>query len=157
MSTTAPGQTVTRDRTHYLYIAVIVAVVLGAITGLVFPEFAVGLKWIGTTFVALIKMMIQPVIFCTLVLGVGSVASAARVGRVGGLALGYFLTMSTVALAIGMVVGNLLDPGEGLNLSDDVAGVGKEQAAEVSGVIWRPFPGCGCCRPPGRWRGRTST
>ena len=46
-----------RDRTHYLYIAVIVAVVLGAIVGLVFPDFAVGLKWIGTTFVALIKMM----------------------------------------------------------------------------------------------------
>ncbi len=133
MSTTAPGQTVTRDRTHYLYIAVIVAVVLGAITGLVFPEFAVGLKWIGTTFVALIKMMIQPVIFCTLVIGVGSVRSAASVGKVGGLALAYFLTMSTVALAIGMVVGNLLDPGEGLNLSDDVAGVGKEQAAEAAG------------------------
>lgn len=122
-----------RDRTHYLYIAVIVAVVLGAVTGLVFPDFAVGLKWIGTTFVALIKMMIQPVIFCTLVLGVGSVANAASVGKVGGLALGYFLTMSTVALAIGMLVGNLLDPGKGLNLSDDLAGVGKEQAAEAHG------------------------
>ncbi|MFC0223704.1 cation:dicarboxylate symporter family transporter [Nocardioides zeicaulis] len=122
-----------RDRTHYLYIAVIVAVVLGAVVGLVFPDFAVELKWIGTTFVALIKMMIQPVIFCTLVLGVGSVANAASVGKVGGLALGYFLTMSTVALAIGMVVGNLLDPGKGLNLSDDLAGVGKEQAAEAHG------------------------
>ena len=130
MSTTHPEAPVKRDRTHYLYIAVIVAVVLGAVVGLVFPDFAVGLKWIGTTFVALIKMMIQPVIFCTLVIGVGSVRSAASVGKVGGLALGYFLTMSTVALAIGMVVGNLLDPGEGLNLTDDVAGVGKEQAAE---------------------------
>ena len=122
-----------RDRTHYLYLAVIAAVVLGAITGLVLPDFAVGLKWIGTTFVALIKMMIQPVIFCTLVLGVGSVRSAASVGKVGGLALGYFLTMSTVALAIGMLVGNLLDPGKGLNLSDDVAGIGQEQAAEAHG------------------------
>ena len=131
MSTTPPvSAPQKRDRTHYLYIAVIVAVVLGAITGLVFPDFAVGLKWIGTTFVALIKMMIQPVIFCTLVLGVGSVRSAASVGKVGGLALGYFLTMSTVALAIGMVVGNLLDPGKGLHLDDDVAGIGKEQAAE---------------------------
>ncbi|MCW2739168.1 cation:dicarboxylase symporter family transporter [Nocardioides sp.] len=133
MSDTTQDTTVTRDRTHYLYIAVIIAVVLGAITGLVFPDFAVGLKWIGTTFVALIKMMIQPVIFCTLVIGVGSVRSAASVGKVGGLALAYFLTMSTVALAIGMVVGNLLDPGEGLNLSDDVAGVGKEQAKEAAG------------------------
>ena len=129
MSTTPTAEaTQRRDRTHYLYLAVIAAVVLGAITGLVLPDFAVGLKWIGTTFVALIKMMIQPVIFCTLVLGVGSVRSAASVGKVGGLALGYFLTMSTVALAIGMLVGNLLDPGKGLNLSDDVAGIGQEQS-----------------------------
>ena len=134
MSTTHPAAPERRrDRTHYLYVAVIIAVVLGAAVGLVLPDFAVGLKWIGTTFVALIKMMIQPVIFCTLVLGVGSVRSAASVGKVGGLALAYFLSMSTVALAIGMVVGNLLDPGEGLNLSDDVAGIGKEQAAEAHG------------------------
>ena len=73
-------------------------------------------------------MMIQPVIFCTIVIGVGSVRSAASVGKVGGLALAYFLTMSTVALAIGLVVGNLIDPGEGLNLTDD-AGEGEKQAA----------------------------
>ena len=95
----------------------VVAVVLGVAVGLLFPDFASGLAWIGEAFVALIKMMIQPVIFCTLVLGVGSVRSAASVGKVGGLALGYFLTMSTFALAIGLVVGNLIHPGEGLNLS----------------------------------------
>ena len=122
MSTTTQGTTVKRDRTHYLYIAVIVAVVLGPSSASCSPTSRSSLKWIGTAFVALIKMMIQPVIFCTLVLGVGSVRSAASVGKVGGLALAYFLTMSTVALAIGMVVGNILDPGEGLNLSDDVAG-----------------------------------
>ena len=133
MSSTTQGAPVRRDRTHFLYLAVIAAVVLGAITGLVFPDFAVGLKWIGTTFVALIKMMIQPVIFCTLVIGVGSVRSAASVGKVGGLALAYFLTMSTVALGIGVLVGNLIDPGAGLNLTKDVAGVGKEQAAEAAG------------------------
>ena len=66
-------------------------------------------------------MMISPVIFCTIVLGVGSVRSAAHVGKVGGLALGYFLVMSTIALAIGLVVGNLLHPGSGLNLTPDVA------------------------------------
>ena len=55
-------------------------------------------------------MMIQPVIFCTIVLGVGSVRNAAKVGKVGGLALAYFLAMSTVALAIGLVVGNILTP-----------------------------------------------
>ena len=87
---------------------------LGILVGVVAPGFAKELKPLGTGFVNLIKMMIQPVIFCTIVLGVGSVASAARVGKVGGLALGYFLTMSTVALGIGLVVGNLIKPGEGL-------------------------------------------
>ena len=117
-----------KDRTHYLYMAVVVAVLLGVLVGFVAPEFAARLAWIGETFVALIKMMIQPVIFCTLVLGVGSVRNAASVGRVGGLALGYFLLMSTVALAIGLVVGNLIEPGKGLNLSDDLARTGAEQA-----------------------------
>ncbi|WP_036227428.1 cation:dicarboxylate symporter family transporter [Marmoricola sp. URHB0036] len=131
MSSIHPGSPKTaprRDRTHYLYIAVVVAMVLGVAVGLLAPEFATGLAWIGETFVALIRMMIQPVIFCTLVLGVGSVRSAASVGKVGGLALGYFIAMSTVALAIGLVVGNLIDPGEGLNLSRDIAGEGAKQA-----------------------------
>ncbi len=104
------------DKTHYLYIAVIVAVILGAILGLVAPEFAVALKPLGTGFIALIKMMIAPIIFCTLVLGIGSIAKAATVGKVGGLALGYFMLMSTFALAIGLVVGNLVNPGEGLDI-----------------------------------------
>ena len=77
------------------------------------PSFAVRAQAARHGFVALIKMMIQPVIFCTIVLGVGSVRSAARVGKVGGLALGYFITMSTVALAIGLVVGNIIHPGDG--------------------------------------------
>ena len=117
-----------RDRTHYLYIAVIVAMVAGIAVGALFPEFGKSLKPLGTGFVNLIKMMISPVIFCTLVLGIGSVRKAARVGKVGGLALGYFIAMSTVALAIGLVVGNLIDPGEGLNLSGDIAGEGAKQA-----------------------------
>ena len=122
-----------KNRTHYLYLAVIAAVVLGALMGIVAPDAAVKLKPLGAGFVALIRMMIQPVIFCTLVLGVGSVASAARVGKVGGLALGYFLTMSTVALAIGLVVGNLIKPGSGLHLSQSAADAGQEQAAAGHG------------------------
>lgn len=78
-------------------------------------------------------MMIQPVIFCTIVLGVGSVRSAAHVGKVGGLALAYFLTMSTVALTIGLVVGNILKPGEGLQRDDDVAAEGAAQASGGAG------------------------
>ena len=122
----APKRT---DRTHYLYIAVVVAVVLGVAVGILFPDFAAKLAWIGDAFVALIRMMIQPVIFCTIILGVGSVRSAASVGKVGGLALGYFIGMSTIALAIGLVVGNLIHPGEGLNISDSVAKEGAAQAA----------------------------
>ena len=78
-------------------------------------------------------MMIQPVIFCTIVLGVGSVRSAAKVGKVGGLALRYFIAMSTAALAIGMVVGNVLHPGWGLELTEATAGAGAEQAAGAHG------------------------
>src|SRR4051794_41150169 len=124
-----------RDRTHWLYLAVIAAVALGIAVGFAFPEFATGLKWIGTAFVGLIKMMIAPVIFCTIVLGIGSIRKASKVGRVGGLALAYFLLMSTVALAIGLVVGNLLHPGEGLQLTESLAGRGAELAstAEESG------------------------
>ena len=105
------------DKTHWLYIAVIIAVAAGITVGLVFPEFAKGLKPIGTGFVSLISMMIAPIIFCTIVLGVGSIAKAATVGKVGGLALGYFIVMSTFALGIGLVVGNIIHPGEGLNIS----------------------------------------
>ncbi|WAC65295.1 cation:dicarboxylase symporter family transporter [Agrococcus sp. SL85] len=106
------------DKTHWLYIAVIVAVVLGIAVGLAAPEVGESLAPVGKGFVALIKMMIAPVIFCTIVVGIGSIAKAATVGKVGGLALIYFLAMSTFALAIGLVVGNFVHPGEGLNIAD---------------------------------------
>ncbi len=128
MSVSTP---VRRDRTHYLYIAVIAAVALGIAVGFAAPDVAVELKPLGTGFVNLIKMMIAPVIFCTIVLGVGSVARASQVGRVGGLALGYFLTMSFVALTIGLVVGNILHPGDGLRITPDVASAGAEQVSEA--------------------------
>ncbi|MEU4236251.1 cation:dicarboxylase symporter family transporter [Actinoplanes sp. NPDC026619] len=127
MEPTSPP--VRRDRTHFLYLAVIGAVLLGIAVGLLFPEFAKELKPLGTGFVNLIKMMIVPVIFCTIVLGIGSIRQAAKVGRVGGLALGYFLIMSTVALAIGLVVGNIIHPGSGLHLNDAAAAAGQKQAS----------------------------
>ncbi|TNH22446.1 cation:dicarboxylase symporter family transporter [Micromonospora orduensis] len=132
-ATTTAEPSARRDRTRYLYLAVIVAVLAGIVVGLVAPDFGKELKPIGTGFVNLIKMMISPVIFCTIVLGVGSVRQAAKVGKVGGLALGYFLTMSTVALAIGLVVGNLIHPGSGLNLGQDLAGAGKAAAGDEAG------------------------
>ncbi|MGW0592220.1 cation:dicarboxylate symporter family transporter [Streptosporangium sp. NPDC002607] len=119
-----------RDRTHYLYIAVIAAVIAGVTVGLVAPDIGKELKPLGTAFVALIKMMISPIIFCTIVLGVGSVTKAAKVGKVGGLALGYFLAMSTVALGIGLIVGNLIDPGQGLALTDELRKAAEAEAAK---------------------------
>ncbi|GAA2717215.1 C4-dicarboxylate transporter DctA [Streptomyces luteosporeus] len=116
------------DRTHYLYLAVIAAVLAGIAVGLLAPGVAVELKPLGTGFVNLIKMMISPVIFCTIVLGIGSVRRAAKVGAVGGLALGYFVLMSTVALAIGLLVGNILEPGSGLHLTDSLRHAGEAQA-----------------------------
>lgn len=124
-----PGR---RDRTHYLYLAVIAAVIAGITLGIAAPGTAVALKPLGTGFVSLIRMMISPVIFCTIVLGVGSVTKAAKVGRVGGLALAYFLIMSTVALVIGLCVGNLLEPGSGLHVTDAVSKAAHEQAGEAS-------------------------
>lgn len=117
------------DKTRFLYLAVIAAVVLGVIVGFLFPTFAVQLKWMGTLFVNLVKMMISPIIFCTIVLGIGSVRKAASVGKVGGLALGYFITMSTVALGIGLVVGNIIKPGESLQLTEAVRSSGQKQVA----------------------------
>ncbi|WP_413759025.1 cation:dicarboxylate symporter family transporter [Streptomyces sp. MMBL 11-3] len=120
-----------RDRTHYLYIAVIIAVAAGIAVGLIAPDFAVELKPIGTGFVNLIKMMISPIIFCTIVLGIGSVRKAAKVGAVGGIALGYFVVMSFVALAIGLVVGNILEPGTGLQVTDAIKDAGQGQVTEA--------------------------
>lgn len=123
------GRSRTGDRTHFLYLAVIAAVLAGIAVGLAFPHVGVALKPLGTGFVNLIKMMISPVIFCTIVLGVGGVRQAARVGKVGGIALGYFMVMSLVALVVGLVVGNVLHPGEGLQISDQLRGSGSQQAA----------------------------
>ncbi|MEB3367059.1 cation:dicarboxylate symporter family transporter [Saccharopolyspora mangrovi] len=132
MASNDAAPTKRRDRTHYLYIAVIVAVVAGIAVGFVAPDVGKALKPLGTGFVSLIKMMISPIIFCTIVLGVGSVRKAAKVGRVGGLALAYFVIMSVVALVIGLVVGNVLHPGEGLQITQELRGSGAEQAGEES-------------------------
>ncbi|MEL4504667.1 cation:dicarboxylase symporter family transporter [Luteococcus sp. H138] len=117
-----------RDNTHWLYIGVIIAVIAGIVVGVVAPEFAKSCAWIGKTFVSLVKMMISPVIFCTIVLGIGSVKAAASVGKAGGIALAYFITMSTFALAIGLVVGNFLHPGSNLHIK---AGSGAEYAEKA--------------------------
>ncbi|MBB4919652.1 cation:dicarboxylate symporter family transporter [Streptosporangium saharense] len=129
-----------RDRTRHLYAAVLLATAVGAVVGLVAPETAKALAPLGTAFVALVKMMIGPVVFFGVVLGVGSVAGTARVGRIGGLALGYFLVMSVVALAFGLAAGNLVTPGRGLRLAGGAppsvpAEAGEDLTAFLLGII----------------------
>jgi len=121
----------TRDKTHWLYLAVLAAVAAGIIVGLAAPGTAVQLKPLGDSFVSLVKMMISPIIFCTVVLGIGSVRQAGKVGRVGGVALGYFLVMSTIALIIGLIVGNIIHPGSGLHLTTKAAAAGTKAAASA--------------------------
>jgi aerobic C4-dicarboxylate transport protein len=113
-----------------LYFQVLVAIAVGVLLGYFVPDTAARLRPLGDGFIKLIKMMIAPIIFCTIVLGVGSIAKAATVGKVGGLALAYFLVMSTFALAIGLVVGNIIQPGQGLNIS---SGSFEAPAGEAEG------------------------
>ncbi|SUA72998.1 Aerobic C4-dicarboxylate transport protein [Nocardia otitidiscaviarum] len=131
------GRRPRRDRTHWLYSAVIVAVLAGIVVGWLAPGVGKSVGELGALFVSLIKMMIAPVIFCTIVLGIGSVRAAARVGKVGGMAVAYFLLMSTAALAIGLVVGNLLQPGTGLDLSANAGAAAKyAEDAHGAGGTW---------------------
>jgi aerobic C4-dicarboxylate transport protein len=125
-----------KDRTHWLYLAVVAAVLAGVAVGLAAPGVGVDLKPLGDSFVSLVKMMITPIIFCTIVLGIGSVRQAAKVGRVGALALGYFLAMSTAALTIGLVIGNLIQPGSGLHLTAAGAKAAQTAGAGGTGGFW---------------------
>ena len=99
-----------------LYIQVLIAIVLGVMIGWLKPGLGKELKPLGDGFIALIKMMIAPVIFCTVVHGIASMGDLKRVGRVGLKALIYFEVVSTVALAVGLIVGEVLQPGAGFNI-----------------------------------------
>jgi aerobic C4-dicarboxylate transport protein len=96
---------------------VLVAITLGILVGALFPEIGTRLKPIGDTFINMIKMVIAPIIFLTIVLGIGSMGNLKKVGRVGGKALLYFEVVTTFALLIGLVVANLTKPGVGVDIS----------------------------------------
>ncbi len=104
-----------RALTSHLYFWVLLAIVAGGMLGYVDPATGVQLKPLGDGFIALVKMLISPIIFCTVVLGIAGAGDMKKVGRVGGKALLYFEVVSTVALAIGLVVANVLQPGAGFN------------------------------------------
>jgi aerobic C4-dicarboxylate transport protein len=101
--------------TRHLYFWVLLAILVGGTIGYVSPETGVALKPLGDGFIALVKMLIAPIIFCTVVLGIAGAGNMKKVGRVGGKALVYFEVVSTVALVIGLIVANVIEPGAGFN------------------------------------------
>ena len=126
-----------RRITSHLYFWVLLAILTGVVIGHFHPSFAVKLKPLGDGFIALVKMMIGPIIFCTVVLGIAGAGDMKKVGRVGGKALLYFEVISTLALIIGLLVMNVLKPGAGFNADPasldakavaDYARAGSEQS-----------------------------
>ena len=118
-----------------LYIQVLVAVALGILVGHFFPAFGKSLKPLGDGFIKLVKMMIAPIIFCTVVHGIASMGDLRKLGRIGVKSLFYFEVVSTLALAIGLIVVNLLKPGEGFNIDpktlDPALGSATAQKAQA--------------------------
>ena len=110
-----------------LYIQVLIAIALGILVGHFYPATGAALKPLGDGFIQLIKMMIAPVIFCTVVHGIASMGDLKSVGRVGLKALIYFEAVSTVALAIGLLVGRTVQPGAGFDI--DPASLDPKQVA----------------------------
>lgn len=114
-------------RPQRLYIQVLVAIILGALFGALAPEFASTdwVKALGEGFIKLIKMVIAPIIFCTVVSGISQIEDARKVGRVGLKALIYFELVSTLALMLGLLVGNITKIGQGLSAQADIESIEK--------------------------------
>lgn len=110
-----------------IYIQVIIAVALGIVVGVAFPEFGKSLKPLGDGFIKLVKMIIAPIIFCTVVHGIASMGDLKKLGRIGGKTLIYFEAVSTLALFLGLLVVNLLKPGSGFNMSPEKLSSGVAQ------------------------------
>jgi aerobic C4-dicarboxylate transport protein len=100
-----------------LYLQVILAIIIGILLGVWFPDFATQLKPLGDGFIKLIKMMIVPIIFCTIVTGIAGMQNIKAVGRVGLKAIIYFEIVTTLALIIGLVIVNIVQPGNGMNVN----------------------------------------
>lgn len=123
----------------HLYVWVLIAILIGGLIGFANPSLGESLKPLGDAFIALIKMLIGPIIFCTVVLGIAGAGDMKKVGRIGVKALVYFEVISTLALAIGLIVSHLFKPGHGFNadsLKLDVAATAQyaQSASHLSTV-----------------------
>jgi aerobic C4-dicarboxylate transport protein len=133
--------------TSHLYFWVLLAILAGGTLGYLDPKTGVAMKPLGDGFISLVKMLISPIIFCTVVLGIAGAGDMKKVGRVGGKALIYFEVVSTIALAIGVVVANVIQPGAGFNAdpstldANAVADYAKRATTQTTtGFILRIIP-----------------
>ncbi|MCX7257819.1 MAG: dicarboxylate/amino acid:cation symporter [Polaromonas sp.] len=125
--------------TGHLYFWVLIGIIVGGLIGFFDPKLGASLKPLGDGFISLIKMLISPVIFCTVVLGIAGAGDMKKVGRVGGKALLYFEVVSTLALGVGLVVMHTLRPGSGFNVDpaslDPKAVAGYAKAASEQSTV----------------------
>ena len=115
-----------------LYFQVITAIVIGVILGHVAPATGEAMKPLGDGFIKLIKMIIAPIIFCTVVVGIAGMEDMKKVGKTGGLALLYFEIVSSIALVVGLTIVNLVQPGTGMNI--DAASLDTKGIAAYTGT-----------------------
>lgn len=142
-----PGPAATGRIYTHLYFQVIVAIVAGILLGHFFPDLGINLKILGDSFIKLVKMIIAPVIFLTVATGIAGMRDMAKVGRVAGKAMAYFLCFSTLALIFGMVVANVVHPGAGMHIdpaSIDASAVSgyaeKAKQESISGFLSNIIP-----------------
>src|SRR6186713_2543896 len=114
-----------------LYLQVIVAIIIGILLGHFMPQTGEAMKPLGDGFIKLIKMIIAPIIFCTVVVGIAGMEDMKKVGKTGGLALLYFEIVSSIALVVGLVIINIVQPGAGMNV--DPASLDTKQVAAYTG------------------------
>ena len=122
-----------------LTVRVLIAITLGILTGYFFPETAAKLKPLGDLFINLIKMVIAPIIFLTIVLGISNMGDLKKVGRVGGKALLYFEIVTTGALAIGLILANVIRPGDGVQTAAVKGGDISKYTEQGAGMDWTEF------------------
>lgn len=128
--------------TRHLYFQVIIAIIIGILVGHYYPQIAPTGELISTIFINLIKMLIAPIIFLTIVLGIARMGDMKKVGKVGGKALLYFEIVTTLAITIGLLVANYLKPGKSIDFSS-VSGADIAKAARIqqdaAGFSWTEF------------------
>ena len=122
-----------------LYIQVLIGIILGILCGWLFPSFASTAKLISETFINMIRMIIAPVIFCSIVTGIAGAGSMKKVGRVGIKALVYFEIVSSAALAIGLIVANTIKPGSGIAHTANQTNQLTEIEKQAESFSWGDF------------------